>query len=394
MALATVQTGNSAGVNIRATKSTSATLLGVINNGVQVNVVRVDSTWATLQYNNTPAFVQHQYLTGAPASNGAGLTAGNGAKCNGDSVNVRSSAPSGGVVSQLNKGSAVTVQSITTASDGYVWYQIGSGQWVRGDFLAPNASGGSSGGGTTPTGDRYGQVNASPNVNIRASASTSGTNLGKWPNGRIGIVTSYNTDWYKTNWKGQTAYVLKQYINDIGAAASNIPDRIYKILSSGAELGITDAQAVDYYGIGSSSVAWCQLFVNFVQQLAGTPNSIISTSANTFTAAQFYIVNGSFWFKNLNNKLNIRAYSGMSSYVSNALTTAEQSFVPQVGDLIYYRFDANDHTSHVGFVYSVNAGANTLTAIEGNRSNAVSYRTGFSYLSGNSDLVGFARPVY
>ena len=74
MANCVVSTGNNAGVNIRASKSTGSTKLGVIANGKIVNIVRCDDTWATLLYNGNPAFAQHQYLSNPPTVNAAPTT--------------------------------------------------------------------------------------------------------------------------------------------------------------------------------------------------------------------------------------------------------------------------------------------------------------------------------
>lgn len=146
MANCIVHTGNNSGVNIRASKSTGSSLLGVINNGVSVNIVRCDDTWATLMYNGTPAFVQHQYLQNPPTTKGDGLTVGDGAICNMNQVNIRSAANGTVTGNYLNKGDSISV-SAKTLTNGYYWYKFGTNSWIRGDYLAPYT--GSSGGSST-----------------------------------------------------------------------------------------------------------------------------------------------------------------------------------------------------------------------------------------------------
>lgn len=163
MANCIVKTGNSAGVNVRATKSTSGSKLGVIDNGVTVNVVRCDSTWATLMYNGTPAFVQHQYLSNPPSSNGEGLSAGDSGACNGSNVNVRDAANGNTTGSQLNKGDAVKIYERSAVIGGYYWYRIGANRWVRGDYLTPGT--GSSGSSNTTSDDFTDDVKTKPVVN-------------------------------------------------------------------------------------------------------------------------------------------------------------------------------------------------------------------------------------
>ncbi|MDR2657660.1 MAG: CHAP domain-containing protein [Oscillospiraceae bacterium] len=89
-------------------------------------------------------------------------------------------------------------------------------------------------------------------------------------------------------------------------------------------------------------------------------------------------------------------WSRLPPACSHEYRSNDTSFVPQPGDLVYYKWDnyPSDHTSHVGFVYSVNTSNSTFTAIEGDKSNAVGFRTGVSYTTTNSQLVGFARPAY
>lgn len=95
MANCTVQTDNSSGVNVRSAKAVSSSnLLGVIDDGTTVNVVRCDGTWATFMYQGSPAFVQHQFLVNPPSKNGDGLDTGsnNKAVCNASNVNIRNAA--------------------------------------------------------------------------------------------------------------------------------------------------------------------------------------------------------------------------------------------------------------------------------------------------------------
>lgn len=89
MAYCYVHSGNGGGVNVRAEKNVNSSRLGTIPDDAQVNIVTCDSTWATLVYNDTPAFVQHQYISNPPTTYGMGLGEGSQALCNGNSVNVR-----------------------------------------------------------------------------------------------------------------------------------------------------------------------------------------------------------------------------------------------------------------------------------------------------------------
>ena len=102
MATSTVCPQNGGSLNVRAAKSTGSTKLGTISYGSTVNIVKCDSTWATLVYNNTPAFVMHPYSSPVPSANGDGLAAGDNAVCNAINVNIRSTANGSTTGSQLN----------------------------------------------------------------------------------------------------------------------------------------------------------------------------------------------------------------------------------------------------------------------------------------------------
>lgn len=138
MFVARIQTGNSGAANLRATKSTGSQLIGTLSNGTNVNIVRCDDTWATLQYNGIPCFILLRLLDDYPVSYGEGMNSSGVfvAKCNGDNVNVRNE-PNGTAVGRINKGDSVTVTAYQYDINNYFWYQIGVNQWVRGDFLAP-----------------------------------------------------------------------------------------------------------------------------------------------------------------------------------------------------------------------------------------------------------------
>lgn len=176
MATCIVKTGNDNGVNIRPSKSTSGNRLGVINNGVSVNVVRCDGTWATLMYNGTPAFVQHKFLQNPPTINGDGLSVNDAAVSNGDKVNIRDAANGNPTGKQMKKGENHTVLGKSLVGSFY-WYKINTNQWVRGDYLTPGTSSGgnsgeSTGGGSGGNTATWEQVLAGSAVYKKESSSS------------------------------------------------------------------------------------------------------------------------------------------------------------------------------------------------------------------------------
>lgn len=79
----------------------------------------------------------------------------------------------------------------------------------------------------------------------------------------------------------------------------------------------------------------------------------------------------------------IYCFLQMDRYYSNS------DFSPKPGDIVFYNWDSNNKSDHVGLVTNNNGGA--LTVIEGNKSDKVAIR----YISRDSSyIMGFARPDY
>ena len=118
-----------------------------------------------------------------------------------------------------------------------------------------------------------------------------------------------------------------------------------------------DDQFIEYYnkltGAGfSMTVAWCAIFVTVIARMVGIPTSIIPTFASCDVGAN--------WFRNKKRYEKAKYYGG--------------NYTPKRGDVIFYssKHTQNDST-HVGYVVSVTG--DTIKAIEGNKNDAVGYRT-------------------
>lgn len=82
----------------------------------------------------------------------------------------------------------------------------------------------------------------------------------------------------------------------------------------------------------------------------------------------------------------------MKWYKSKKRFHARGSYVPKVGDLVFYDFDGKGNATHTGMVTSVNyKKKGYIYVIEGNKSNKVGYRH-ISYTS--KSILGFATPYY
>lgn len=372
MAICTVYTGNSAGVNVRASKSTNSKKLGVIDNGVQVNVVRCDSTWATLMYNGTPAFVQHQYLNNPPASNGEGLSDNDSAVCNGSNVNVRDDANGNTTGSQLNKGDAATVYERSELISGYYWYRIGTNRWVRGDYLTPGTS--SSGNGDTGAGDNSGDSSGDSSGNSDDPTYVAGQ-FGRTTATGVRVRTSPGADNFVKVVKGSMFYIEgTQTGPTISGSSSNVwvkirfgkGDGTYEsryIHSScfGETLSITASAKTRIVAIAQTLVNntggnlgmggdWCQRFIYWLCAASGLAVSM-PYSKGYCGEARLEMVRsyGAEWHQR------------------------GDGYKPVAGDLIYFGELGSDVSSHVGLVYQ---GGNSFKTVEGNLSDKVQLREG------------------
>lgn len=109
----------------------------------------------------------------------------------------------------------------------------------------------------------------------------------------------------------------------------------------------------DYTGAGfPTSVAWCAIYVTVIACLKGVSTDVIPNFADCDAGVR--------WFKNKGRWENSKSQGG--------------SYIPKRNDVIFY---SSGHTqkdsTHVGYVVSVNG--STLKAIEGNKSDAVGYRS-------------------
>lgn len=352
MAKCIVQTGNSAGVNVRASKSTGSTKLGVIDNGVTVNVVRCDATWATLVYNGTPAFVQHRYLSGEPTVNGDGLSSGDSAVCNANSVNIRNAANGSTIGNQLNKGANVSVIGKSLAN-GYYWYQIGAGRWVRGDFLAPgtgSGSGGGSGGSGTGGSDdpifTAGHFGCTTTTGVRLRKSPGSNDFVQVVKGSMFYIEgtetgptisgSSSTTWVKVRFgKGdgthESRYIHSSCFGNVQTLANAVKPRIVAIAKS--------LEKNKGEGLGLSG-DWCQRFIYFLIGACGINNLSVPASGYCGEARSTWV-----------------------NYYEAVWHERGDNYTPSSGDLIYYGDLGSAVSSHVGIVVT---GGSSFKTIEGN----------------------------
>ena len=385
MAYTTIRTSNGGAANVRASQSTSSTLVGTIAYGTSVNVVRRNDGWLNILYNNVPRFIADYVVASAPQELGEGLnnTDNNKAMCNGSGVNIRS----GASTSYSSVGSLSYKQNVTiydafyNQSDTYYWYAINSNctQWVRGDYLTPTLNGisgdGSSSGGT----------NTEFVVGHVLRINTNNTNLRKSVGGDrqcyvqagtkfiiAGSTTSGSYTWAKVYWGGTHAtymYVRNDCCEDLGYAPTSKKDAVCELAASFAGHGYTD----DDLDIPANEAmgGWCQRFACFLCKAA-------NVSSNNYPSFD-----------------DSKCSEGVAFFTDLGRFRQRAGNFPNVGDWIYYSKGTETY-QHVGVVTQANSSTGKVTTVEGNVSSTVlSYpNKALDEIHTDMTVYGFASPNY
>ena len=278
MANCIVQTGNNAGLNVRAQKTVSSEKLGEIANGASLNVVRCDAVWATFMFNGAPAFVQHKYLLDPPAVNGEGLSVDDGATCNADTVDLCEVAAGETTGRMLHKGEHVKIQQIEVVEEWY-WYRIDVGQWVRGDFLAPDGADYILA--ATVDTAKHGTGGT---LNMREKPEKKSKVVAIIPNGAIIAGASLDGDWLAALYDGVEGYVMAKFI--VGTQAYEAGGETGRVVTYRREAAVAYARQftsnssgnacynnVGFHAISSSSGGDCANFVSQCLFAGGIPQN-------------------------------------------------------------------------------------------------------------------------
>lgn len=366
-------------LNLREIANTGSTRLASIPNGTQLVVSDYSENvqWYCTTYNGNSGFVMKEYIDNLSVVPYVSATVIGGA------LNLRA-APSTSANSliQIPNGTSVSVQEhndtwSSVTYGGYNGFVMTQYLTLVSNNPTPNV-----------TGLFYGVVTTDGGtLNVRSRASSSGSYLGKLPNGRILICENSGTSgWYKIRFQGNDAYVSADYVAIQNQQVhSTYPERINYIYQP--ELGQGDPIFYD-----GASGEWCQLFVNWLLRAVHLPTNHVPSTSGTGYGIQFWVRNADFYFKNATykKKLNSRYSLG----VDDTLTTAERNYTPSVGDVIYFRWNnaADDvYVSHTGVVSRVSGGR--VYTIEGNAGDddVVMYR---NFSLNDDEIVGYGKPNY
>ncbi len=226
--------------NLRSGPGTSYSSLVQLTNGTLVKLLGVSGTWSHVMYGSVEGYVSSSLLTAAntatatpavtatpTAAPTATAAAGRSAvvKCS-STLNVRKTASTSGTkLGTLKNGAAITVVSV---SNGWACIKYGTGTaYVNASYItytdsttvAPTATPTATATATASTG-RSAVVKCSSTLNVRKTASTSGTKLGTLKNGAAITVVSVSNGWACIKYGTGTAYVNASYITYTDSATA------------------------------------------------------------------------------------------------------------------------------------------------------------------------------
>lgn len=237
---------------------------------------------------------------------------------------------------------------------------------------------------------RYGQVKSNA-LNVRREPSRKARRWNNvWPMNRLVLVKPCGVDgWYETLYRGEPAYVMAEFINLLD---NPVPESIVKRMMFMAEPENGRSKSIYFNGYGGK---WCHRFADWLAMNAGMPKEKIPNTSNCGKGIVWFAANansGGFYFKNAEHKARmLRAYSALK-VLPQELTEAEEAYVPQPGDYVYFRWRNAAKTvnvSHVGIISNVEV--DKIITWEGNANKKAAQRTYSLY---DSRILGYGSPLY
>lgn len=188
-------------LNLHVVADSSATILACIPDETLLVVTEHNDTWYAATYGSHTGFVMKQYVTMLNLTDASELTG----EVTGGSLNLhRTASTSSDRLIQIPNNTTITVIDFDTDSQWYITDHNGYTGYVMKRIV--NCS--------QPASQwAYGQVTSNA-LNVRRQPSTSAPRWNNvWPLTRIVLIKEAVQGWYESLYRGQPAYVAKEYIN-------------------------------------------------------------------------------------------------------------------------------------------------------------------------------------
>ncbi|MGG7176893.1 SH3 domain-containing protein [Clostridium paraputrificum] len=219
-------------LRVRTSPSTSASTLGYLLNGEEVEITGESGDWYKINFKGTTGYAHKDYIEKTGSSN-SGSNNNNNNNNNNNSNNGSATGEKGQVINITTSLTVRSGASTSSAAIGYLkngaeveitgesgsWYKInynGTTGYVHKDYVkkaGSSDSGSSNNGGSTNVETIKGHVvNAPSGLRIRSGASTTSTVLGTLQNGQNVDIKGESGEWYKIDFNGTIGYAHKDYI--------------------------------------------------------------------------------------------------------------------------------------------------------------------------------------
>ena len=352
-----------ASLNVRSDASTSARIINGVGNNTTIKAVAQKSgtsvngntTWYKL---SSGGWISGAYVTTASNSNSSnnstsGETAVNKTVKTTAALNVRSSAStSASVVRGLSSNATVIVvaqKSGTSVNGTTTWYKLSNGGWITAAYVQAVSSGSttSNPGNTSTTEQAISKnVKTTASLNVRSSASTSGSVVGSLSNSttvkvvaqKSGSSVNGNKTWYKLSTGG---WITAAYVKEVSGNTTTNPG------NSGNNTIGTNIN-------GAAIVAEARKYIGTPYQWGGKGPDVFDCSG--FTRYVFLQVTG----KNIGDWTVPQESAGTIIPVSQA----------QAGDLLFWGEKGNTYhvaiaTGNGSFIHAPSTGYTVTEASSG-----------------------------
>ncbi|WP_042352339.1 SH3 domain-containing protein [Bacillus massiliigorillae] len=269
-------------LRVRSTPSTNASIVGVLQQNQQVQILGTQNGWSKIEFGSTIGWVSSEYLRFKHLK---GYTTGS-------SLNIRSKASDTSTkIGSLNKGTQVTI-----ISESQGWYYIQSGYingWVSKDYISLQGSKEDS----TPSRDSnyVGGIKyvKSSTLNVRSKSSTNSTIVQVLKQNDQVTVLQEVGEWSKVQFSNGQGWVANQYLasstnttqeNSHSSNQGNIVLRSNANLRTGPSTqhqSVLLGQAGSTYKVIGSSGDWIQ--VQLPNGSAAWVASWLTTGTNSTT---------------------------------------------------------------------------------------------------------------
>lgn len=201
-------------LNVRSDASASSTVIGSVTRGTTVELQERHGSWFKIQHNNRSGFIHSEYVN-VTNSGSNNATPENEGEITASNLNVRATAStSGSIIGSLSRGTKIDLYEKSGS-----WYKVRiNSRWgyIHSDFVKVLGSGSSEEAEST----QQGEITAS-SLNVRSSASTSGSIIGSLSRGTKVDLYGKTGNWHKVKVNNRWGYVHSDYVRVLGSGSDD-----------------------------------------------------------------------------------------------------------------------------------------------------------------------------